>query len=108
MRWIETIRIQSVIGREHTTEQELTVLSRDVQKNPDRKGLLKASVSRSASIPGCFALRLFWDTDDPQSRGSLLGMSLAQSLKTFGLIDHSVWIETCNKRGDKHDVQEKT
>jgi hypothetical protein len=55
-------------------------------------------------VPGCFALRLFWDTDDPQPRGSLLGMSLAQSLKTFGLVDHSVWIETGNKEGGRNNV----
>ena len=97
MRWMETIKVQSATGKEHTAEQELTVLAREVQENPDRQGLRKAAVSSHATVPGYFALRLFWDTDDPQPRGSTLGMSLAQSLKAFGLVDHSVWIEAGNK-----------
>jgi hypothetical protein len=94
MRWMETIKVQSATGKEHTAEHELMVLAHDVQMNPERQGLRDAAVSSHATVPGCFALRLFWDTDDPQPRGSILGMSLAQNLKALGLVDHSVWIET--------------
>ncbi|RLB27109.1 MAG: hypothetical protein DRG87_12100 [Deltaproteobacteria bacterium] len=90
---METIRVQSATGKEHTAERELTALAREVQENPHRRGLREAAVSSHATVPGCFALRLFWDTDDPQPRGSTLGLGLAQSLKAFGLVDHSVWIE---------------
>ena len=99
MRWMETIKVQSATGKEHSAERELTVLAREVQENPERQGLRDAAVSSHATVPGCFALRLFWDTDDPQPRGSTLGMSLAQSLKAFGLVDHSVWIEAGKKEG---------
>jgi hypothetical protein len=107
MRWMETIKIQLATGKEHAAEHELTALAREVQKNPDRQGLCEATVSRHATVPGCFALRLFWDTDDPQPNGSPLGMSLAQSLKAFGLVDHSVWIEAGNKLGGEKNVQSK-
>jgi hypothetical protein len=107
MRWLETIKVQSATGKEKTTENELAILLREIRKNTERKGLLEASVSSHASVPGCFALRLFWDTDDPQSRGSLLGMSLAQSLKIFGLVNHSVWIECSKMKGGTNNVQEK-
>lgn len=105
MRWMETIKVQSATGKEHAAEHELTVLAHEIQKNPDRQGLREAAVSSHASVPGCFALRLFWDTDDPQSRGSLLGMSLAQNLKAFGLVDHSVWIEAGKEEGGEKNVQ---
>jgi hypothetical protein len=93
MRWVEIIRIQSATGKEQTTLRELTILGNEIIKDPGCHGLRDVTVSRHASIPGCFALMLFWDTNDPQPKGSLLGMSLAQGLKTFGLVDHSVWIE---------------
>jgi hypothetical protein len=96
MRWLETIKVQSATGKEKTTENELTILVREIRKNTDRQGLRAATVSSHASVPGYFALRLFWDTDDLQASGSLLGMNLTQSLKAFGLVDHSVWIE-CSK-----------
>jgi len=105
MRWLETIRVQSATGKEKTTENELAILLGEIRNNTERKGLRKASVSSHASVPGCFALRLFWDTDDPQSNGSLLGMSLAQSLKIFGLVNHSVWIECRKITGGKNNVQ---
>jgi hypothetical protein len=104
MRWLETIKVQSATGKEKATENELSIVVREIRKNTDRQGLQEAAVSSHASVPGCFALRLFWDTDDPQSRGSLLGMSLTQSLKVFGLVDHSVWIECGKMKEGRHDV----
>ena len=107
MRWMETIKVQSATGKEHTTEHELTVLAHEIQKNPDRQGLREAAVSGHATVYGCFALRLFWDTDDPKPSGSVLGISLAQSLKAFGLVDHSVWIEAGSNEGGEKNVQKK-
>jgi hypothetical protein len=107
MRWMETIKVQSATGKEHTAEHELTVVARDIQVNPGRQGLRKAAVSSHATVYGCFALRLFWDNDDPKPSGSVLGISLAQSLKAFGLVDHSVWIEAGSNEGGENNVQEK-
>jgi hypothetical protein len=104
---METIKVQSATGKGHTAEYELTVLAREIQKNPDLQGLREAAVLSHATVPGCFALQIFWDTHDPQPSGSSLGMSLAQSLKTFGLVDHSVWIEVGSKIGGEENVQEK-
>jgi hypothetical protein len=96
MRWLETIKVQSATDKEKTTENELTILVHEIRKNTDREGLREVTVSSHSSVPGYFALQLLWDTDDLQASGSLLGMNLAQSLKVFGLVDHSVWIE-CSK-----------
>ncbi|MBN1382807.1 MAG: hypothetical protein JXA41_14135 [Deltaproteobacteria bacterium] len=90
---METIRVQSATGKEQTTLMELSVLGNEIIKEPGCQGFRDVMVSTHATIPGCFALMLFWDTVDPQPKGSLLGLNLTQSLKTFGLVDHSVWIE---------------
>ena len=94
MRWMETIKVQSASGKEQITEKELLILSREIEKNPERQGLIQIIVSNPSLVPGLFAIRVFWDTDDPQPRGSLLGMNLSQHLKTYGIVDHSVWVET--------------
>ncbi len=107
MRWMETIKVQSATGKEHTAEHALMVLACDVHNNPDRQGFREATVSRHATVAGFFALRLFWDTDNPKPLGSMLGMSLSQSLKAFGLVDHSVWIEARIKKGGEDDAQQK-
>ena len=105
MKWMETIKVQSATGKEQTSESELNILAHEVQKDPARQGLREATVSSHATVPGYFALRLFWDTDDPQASGSLLGMNLAQSLKVFGLVNHSVWIECSKTEGGKENVR---
>jgi len=107
MRWMETIKVQSATGKEHTAEHALMVLACDVHNNPDRQGFREATVSRHATVAGFFALRLFWDTDNPKPLGSMLGMSLSQSLKAFGLVDHSVWIESGNTIEGEKNVQSK-
>jgi len=107
MRWMETIKVQSATGKERTAEQALRALADDIYSNPDRQGLREAAVSSHATVPGYFALRLSWDTENPQPGGSLLGMSLAQILKAFGLVDHSVWIEAHNRKGGDDNVQQK-
>ena len=93
MRWLETIKVQSATGKEQVIVDELMALAQEVQKSPNSQGLQEAMVFCHASVTGFFALRLFWNTDTPQSRGSMIGLSLVQALKVFGLVDHSVWIE---------------
>lgn len=93
MKWLETIKVQVAAGQESALEHELTALALDVRKSSDSPGLLEAALYSHASVPGHFAIRLFWDTECPQIRGSMVGLSLAESMKAFGLVDHSVWIE---------------
>lgn len=96
---METIKVQSATGKGQITENELLELSREIQENPERQGLLKVIVSSHAWVPGLFAMRLFWDTDDPRPEGSLVGMNLSQGLKAYGIVDHSIWVETKQGRG---------
>jgi hypothetical protein len=90
---METIKVQSAAGKKQITEKKLIELSREIQENPEHQGLLKTIVSSHALVPGLFAMQLFWDTEEPQLRGSLIGMNLSQNLKTYGIVDHSIWVE---------------
>lgn len=92
MKWLEIIRVQAAIGLESRAEDELTGLVRDVRNRPDNSGLLEIRPYHHASIPGCFVIQLTWNTKTPWVQGSLLGLRLTQTLKSFGLADHSVWI----------------
>jgi len=91
---METIRVQSATGKEKALQEQIMVLTLEIQKNDDSQELNAVTASRNSMVPGCFALRLFWNTSEPRMRGSALGMNIAQSLKVFGLIDHSIWIES--------------
>jgi hypothetical protein len=94
MKWMETIKAKAASGREMTLETELMTLRRDVLKNSEFPGLLRAVLCKHVVVPGYFVLHLFWETEHPQNEGSGLGLRLAHSLKIFGIVDHSVWLGT--------------
>lgn len=86
MKWMELIKVQ-------TAHANLVVkLMRIIDDCDQCQGLLEAKVFRHASIGDC-SLCLRWSTDQPEPRGSSVGLSLSNLLKQYGLVDHSVWIE---------------
>ena len=97
MRWLEMIKIQAAIGEQGTVLKELKALNENVLKNPDCSDLMKIVICAHASIPGNFVICLVWETEYPQTAGSLIGLNVSQSLKAFGLVDHSVWFEKESK-----------
>jgi hypothetical protein len=99
MMWLEMIKIQAAIGKEGTVSNELKALNQNVVKNPDCSGLTGIIIYNHASVPGHFAICLAWETEYPQSAGSLIGLNLSQTLKALALVDHSVWIEE-KKKGE--------
>jgi len=92
MKWFEMIKVQAATGLESKAEDKLAALVKDVINSPDSSGLLETALYNHASIPGCFAMQLAWDTETPNIQGSLLGLRLTQTVKSFGMVDHSVWI----------------
>jgi len=99
MKWLETIKLQSASGMESITERQLLGLADEIRKGSDHRGSVEAMVYNHASVPGYFAIRLFWSFGPPLVQGSPLGMRIARTLKNFGLVDHSVWIER-EKKGE--------
>ncbi len=93
MKWIETIKVQAAGGQERAIDKKLTILTNDLRKSTDSPGLQETVIYNHAAITGYFAIKLFWDTETPQNRGSALGLTLAQTVKSYGLVDHSVWVE---------------
>jgi len=56
------------------------------------KGLLDARVFVHTVVQDC-SLCLLWETDKAEPLGSSLGIHLSNTLKNYGLVDHSVWVE---------------
>ena len=86
MKWMEFIKVQT------TTSVIATKLLSFIEGCSQCHGLLEAKVFQHASVDDC-SLCLRWDTDKPEPQGSSIGLYLSNSLKQYGLVDHSVWIE---------------
>jgi hypothetical protein len=88
MNWLEVIKLRSA----EKDSRLLNELFRSMSK-ADQKGLVTINTYRHAALDRDFSVHLHWESNQLEPHGSALGLRLAQTLKEFGLIDHSVWIE---------------
>jgi hypothetical protein len=93
MKWIEMIRLRSA---EKAPESLKTLFSASTENVPP--GLIGAGIYRHALWETDWSLHLRWDSENPEKNGSALGIRLAQALKEFGLVDHSIWIDEIQTR----------
>jgi hypothetical protein len=90
MVWLEMIRLRA---RQGQTEDVLNLLLNSVRDAAGEQGLSRVYLYNSACCCTELALSLVWNTDPPQRLGSRAGLSISEALKTFGLVDHSIWVE---------------
>jgi len=88
MKWLEVIKLRSAGGSLGLLEELLLPISRSKQS-----GLVEMKTFRHAALETDLSIHFHWDSEMPEPNGSALGLRLAQALKAFGLIDHSVWVE---------------
>jgi hypothetical protein len=90
MIWMEFIKVQTA------WPNVASMLKNFVSECKKCKGLLDAKVFTHAMVDDC-SLCLLWKTKGFESQGSSVGLHLANTLKKYGLVDHSIWVEKDEK-----------
>ncbi len=90
MKWLEIIELRSADGNGEKLEPMLNNLINDLDKETKKQGIIAYS---RVMIDNNFSIHLTHDTIKVDSSGSQLGLCIASSLKEFGLVNHSVWVE---------------
>jgi hypothetical protein len=90
MRWIEVINLRS---SEKQQEMLGAALSRSLPPRDLTGGLVQMKIYRHAMVDTDLSIHLCWESRDAEKDGSPLGLHLAEALKPFGLVHHSVWLE---------------
>jgi hypothetical protein len=93
MIWMEFIKVQSA------RTNVAVLLKNFVLECKQSKGLLDAKVFVNSMVEDC-SLCLLWKTDKAEILGSSPGLHLSKTLKKYGLVDHSVWLEN-EETGEK-------
>ncbi len=90
MHWIEIIhlRMNGVCDRESAKKLLRQILETD-QNEICRTG----KIYRHRTIEGDLCIILDWNSEKTVRLHSDLGLNLASSLKEFGRVDHTVWVE---------------
>jgi hypothetical protein len=88
MKWLEVIKLRSA-GKSFGIPEEFLMSIDKFNQN----GLVEIKTYRHAALETDWSVHLLWESEQPEQNGSSLGLRLAQALKEFGLIDHSIWVE---------------
>ena len=86
MIWMEFIKVQT--ARTNVAD----MLKSFVMECKKCHGLLDAKVFNNTLVDDC-SLCLLWKTEQLEPQGSSVGLHLSNTLKKYGLVDHSVWVE---------------
>jgi len=94
MKWLEIIELRSVGSDRELLESQLQKLINEVEKEAKKQAI---NVYSRVMIDTDFRIHLFHDSKIVDNRKSTLGLRLASALKSFGLVNHSIWIEMGSK-----------
>ena len=90
MKWIEIIELRSVNSNRDLLNQELKHLIKELKQEAKQQAI---SVYSHIAVDSDFSIHLLHNSNDANVNGSPLGVQLVSSLKSFGLVNHSVWVE---------------
>jgi hypothetical protein len=91
MKWLEIIELRSVDSDNKLLESQLRELVDKEMKGPVTRLYTRVMIDTD------FSIHLFHDSKKVENSGSPIGLHLASAFKEFGLVNHSVWIETHGK-----------
>ena len=99
MAWLEIIEIRAMGSNREILKSQLQDLIDDMNKEADLRAV---KIYRHAILETDFSIHLFHDSEKPETGCSTICSRLVSSLKDFGFVNHTVWIETFNK-GDRNE-----
>lgn len=88
MKWLEIIELRTA---NRLTKQLKRSLHDLVYKVAKERGLPKISVFSSFAIDGDFSIHLIHYRHPPTPSGSVLGIHIADALKSYGMVNHQIW-----------------
>ena len=91
MKWLEIIELRS---GNSDLESQLEKIVNEVEDEINKQAIKAYS---RVQIDTDFSIHLFHDSEINEFGRSPLGLRIASSLKEFGLVNHSIWIEMRNK-----------
>jgi len=98
MKWVEVIKVQTT---QTEVVEKLMKLSREYKSC---QGLVDIKVLSHATMTDC-SVCLIWDTAQVEQQGSDIALSMSNTLKKYGLINHAVWVETRREEEKNHEKE---
>lgn len=94
MKWLEIIELRSMGNNRKLLESNLTNLLDELNEETEQQAI---KIYNRVAVDSDLSIHLLHDSKKADIDGSPLGLRLASTLKEFGLINHSVWVERFSK-----------
>ena len=89
MKWLEVIHLRSA---EQDPERLTEFLDQIIDEINGEEGGCKVSLYGRANLKNDVCLQLHHSSEQVRLSGSRLGLHLTMALKTFGMVNHTVWV----------------
>lgn len=89
MEWIEIIRLRTQPDVEPSVIRWLKDMIRGMNGIP---GLDEVKIYTHSAIPGDISLHIMWNTVQGLFKESEVGLMIADTLRKYGILDHTVWL----------------
>jgi len=99
MTWLEIIEIRAMGSNRDLLKLQLQDLINDLKKEA---GLRSVKIYKHVMLETDFSIHLFHDSDKKDTGCSSICSQLVLSIKDFGFVNHTVWIESLNG-GDNNE-----
>ena len=90
MKWLEVIHLRSAKPNTDMLDSFLDQLVDDIRKE---EGSLKFNLFKRVDLATDVCLQLNHGSKQVKPPGSRLGMHLSSLFKSFGMVNHTVWVE---------------
>jgi hypothetical protein len=90
MKCIEIIELRSAGNTRKQLEAHLQEFIEQMEKKTKQQTV---KLYTHMMIDTDFSIHLFHDSSKIKNRGSSLGIRLVSALKSYGLVNHTIWIE---------------
>ena len=91
MKWVEVITLRSLAKVDRQLVDELL---RQVVKTKTPGHPSEIRIYHHSVVETDLSIHIYWETKLPHQGESPLGQQLSYALKSLGLLNHSVWVET--------------
>ncbi len=90
MKWLEIIEIRSVGSNRELLETHLQNL---INEGGQEANLQAVKVYKHSTLETDFSIHLYYNSEKTEVRKSHESIRLVSSLKEYGLINHTIWVE---------------
>ena len=89
MKWLEVIHLRAT---EHKPDRLVSTLRQLIDEVREKRSCRKIEMFKRALLETDICLQLYHDTENIETSGSTVGMHITMALKSFGMVNHTVWI----------------